>query len=66
MARHLMVDLETLATSPDAVILTLGAVTFDPASDRTFDKLYYRVDLDSCTNLGMRIDDATVDWWSKQ
>ena len=66
MARHLMVDLETLATSPDAVILTIGAVTFDPASNKIFDKLYYRVDVDSCDRLGMVVDDATIEWWSKQ
>ena len=66
MARHLMVDLETLATSPNAVILTIGAVTFDPASNRIFDKLYYRVDVDSCDRLGMVVDDATIEWWSKQ
>ena len=61
-----MVDLETLATSPNAVILTLGAVTFDPASNKIFDKLYYRVDVDSCDRLGMVVDDATIEWWSKQ
>jgi hypothetical protein len=66
MARHLMVDLETLATSPDAVILTIGAVTFDPASNRIFDKLYYRVDIESCDRLGMTVNDDTVEWWSKQ
>jgi 3' exoribonuclease, RNase T-like len=66
MARHLMVDLETLATSPDAVILTIGAVTFDPASNKIFDKLYYRVDVESCDRLGMTVNDDTVEWWSKQ
>ena len=61
-----MVDLETLATSPDAVILTIGAVTFDPASNKIFDKLYYRVDVESCDRLGMTVNDDTVEWWSKQ
>jgi len=66
MARHLMVDLETLATSPDAAILTIGAVLFDPYSTRIYDKLYMRVDLDSTTALGMKIDDSTIEWWGKQ
>lgn len=66
MARHLMVDLETLATSPDAAILTIGAVLFDPYSTLIYDKLYMRVDLDSTTALGMKIDDSTIEWWSKQ
>ena len=61
-----MVDLETLATSPNATILTIGAVTFDPASNKIFDKLYYRVDVESCDRLGMTVNDDTVEWWSKQ
>ena len=32
MARHLMLDLETMAVSPDATILTLGAVTLIPTA----------------------------------
>jgi exodeoxyribonuclease VIII len=66
MARHLMVDLETLATTPDAAILTIGAVLFDPYSPQVYDKFYKRVDLDSVTALGMKIDDNTIEWWSKQ
>ena len=27
---HAMIDLETLSTNPDAVILTIGGVKFDP------------------------------------
>ena len=30
MARYGMVDLETLGTRPDAAILTVGAIKFDP------------------------------------
>ena len=30
MATHAMIDLETLGTKPDCVILTLGAIKFDP------------------------------------
>ena len=57
MAKHLMVDLETLATSPDAAILTIGAVLFDPYSTRVYDKFYTRVNLESTTDLGMKIDE---------
>ena len=66
MAKHLMVDLETLATTPDAAIVTLGAVLFDPYSSRVFDKLYVRVTLDSVTDLGMKINDKTLEWWGQQ
>ena len=66
MLKHLMVDLETLATSPDAAILTMGAVTFDPKSDKIFDEFYVRIDLESVTELGMTVDEKTVEWWGTQ
>ena len=30
MAIHAMIDIETLGTSPDCVVLSVGAVKFDP------------------------------------
>jgi hypothetical protein len=66
MSKHLMVDLETLATSPNAAILTIGAVTFDPKTDKIFDEFYTKVDLESVTDLGMQIDEKTVEWWGTQ
>ena len=33
--RDIMIDLETLATGPDSVILTIGALRFDPYSNLT-------------------------------
>ena len=44
---HLMVDLETLATTPDAAILTIGACKFDPYGKTITDQFYERIDLDS-------------------
>lgn len=66
MAKHFMIDLETMAVSPRAVILTVGAVTFDPFSDEIFDKVYFRVDIDDQDKLGREIDPNTLDWWAKQ
>lgn len=66
MAKHLMVDMETMAVSPNAVILTLGAVHFNPYGNGYGDKLYIRFDLDSQDRLGREIDPNTLDWWSKQ
>lgn len=57
MTIDLMVDLETAGTGPDAAILSIGAVAFDPAgetrsyvdSSETQRLSFYRtVDLDSC------------------
>lgn len=65
-----MIDLETLATSPDAAILTIGAVKFDPfgddAKDPTCEKFYVRVDLDSCDRIGLVTNDDTIAWWANQ
>ena len=61
-----MVDLETMAVSPSAVVLTLGAVTFNPYGNGYSDKLYFRLDLDDQDKLGREIDPNTLDWWAKQ
>ena len=61
-----MVDLETLATTPNAAILSIGAVTFDPNSSNIYDDFYYRVELESFDGLDSFIDDGTIEWWSKQ
>ena len=64
-----MIDLETLATSTDAAILTIGAVRFDPLSDVEFsenDKFYVKVDLDSCNDINLKVSDDTIEWWATQ
>lgn len=66
MAKHLMVDMETMAVSPRTVVLSLGAVHFDPMSDEILDELYFKIDLDDQDRLGREIDPNTLDWWAKQ
>jgi exodeoxyribonuclease VIII len=66
MAKHLMVDMETMAVSPDAVILSLGAVHFDPFGNGVGDTLYFKLNLDDQDALKRSIDPNTLNWWSKQ
>ncbi len=67
MARHLMVDLETLGTLPNTTVLTLGAVHFDPYSDWIGeDTLYLKFNMDDQDHLGRTIDQSTIDWWGRQ
>lgn len=66
MAVHAMIDLETLGTRPDGVILSIGGVKFDPNTDRIFDDFYYKLDVDEQTSRGRSIDPDTMDWWAKQ
>lgn len=67
MSTHAMIDLETLGTKPDCVILTLGAIKFNPYTQTEPDKgLYIRLDVDEQTSLGRSIDNGTLEWWGKQ
>jgi hypothetical protein len=66
MAKHLMVDLETMDTSPTATVLTLGAVHFNPYGNGYGDKIYFRINIDDQDALGRTVDQGTLDWWAKQ
>jgi hypothetical protein len=61
----LMLDIETLGTTLDSVILTIGAIPFDPFTDAIFaDRAFYaRIDIDTQDRT---VDEATVEWWGKQ
>jgi len=62
-----MVDLETLGTKPNCVILTLGAIKFNPQSDEEpKDGIYQKFDVDEQVALGRSQDDSTLEWWAKQ
>lgn len=61
---HIMIDLETMGTRPDAPIISIGAVTFDAEGIKR--KLYLNVDLGSAVNSGAKIDAKTVMWWMGQ
>lgn len=62
-----MIDLETLSTKLDTVILTLGGVKFDPYSkEEPFDPIYLRIDVDEQLAAGRRVDDHTLQWWMDQ
>jgi len=70
MLTDIMIDLETLATSPDAAILTIGAVKFDPfgkeLQEPEMESFYVKVDLDSCDRIGLVTNDDTIAWWANQ
>lgn len=67
MPTHIMVDLETLDFKPSSVILTLGAIKFDPYSNaEPYDPLYLRFDIDGQTAIGRTISESTIEWWGQQ
>ena len=68
MTIHAMIDLETMCTLPTAQVLTIGAVKFDPNSDRgPYDEFYLRFDIDEQDKLGRTASQDTMDnFWAKQ
>ena len=63
---HLMIDLETLATSPNAAILTIGACRFDPHTTDIESTYYERIILETQESYGRVINEDTLGWWSQQ
>lgn len=62
-----MVDIETLATDPNAVVLSIGAVKFDPFSKtKPHAKTLWRPNIDEQVRQGRSISDSTLEWWAKQ
>lgn len=61
---NVMIDIETLGTSKDAVIISIAAIEFDPFKimdqSRTFHK---NIDINSCLQAGLKIDGETLEWW---
>jgi DNA polymerase III epsilon subunit-like protein len=70
MNTDIMIDLETLDVLPTATILTIGAVKFDPfgkdIEEPACEKLYIKVDVDSCDRVGGTVSQSTLDWWANQ
>lgn len=69
MNNHCMVDLETLALTPDAAILSLGAVAFDPEEmqhPRDLHKFYLEITVGSNNLLELRQDEKAIEWHKKQ
>ena len=67
MANDVMIDMETLSTSPNCVILTIGAVRFDPRGEGVVERLELRPTIEEQTEqFNRHIDPDTVAWWGQQ
>jgi hypothetical protein len=62
--KNIMLDLETMGTSPDAAIIAIGAVSFN--DDQITSRFYEVIDLDSCVDAGGIMEASTVLWWLVQ
>lgn len=71
---HVMVDLETLGIQHNSVILTLGAIRFNPWENYSpdleniinCDCFYRRIDTSSFDAFNHSIDQRTLEWWNRQ
>jgi len=62
-----MIDLETLDTTPDAQVLTIGGVKFNPFDwSEPHSEFYYRFEIDEQEALGRSVSPSTLDWWGQQ
>jgi hypothetical protein len=71
-----MIDLETLSTKNNAIILVIGAIKFN-RNDKWNDKFkleniheskkfYKRIQISTCEKIGLHKDKKTEEWWAKQ
>tara|TARA_B100001287_G_scaffold72181_1_gene59732 strand:- start:4704 stop:5228 length:525 start_codon:yes stop_codon:yes gene_type:complete len=64
MSTHAMIDLETLCVTPQACVITVGGVKFDPMTYvEPYDEFYYKLDVESQDR---SVNDDTIAWWSTQ
>lgn len=71
-----MMDLETLSVRPHAAIIIIGAIRFnrgeiwdkniDARDLEKLDVFYRRININSCVNYGLHIDESTEKWWKGQ
>ena len=67
MATHAMIDIETLGTEPGSVVLSVGAVKFDPfTAQEPHAKTLWKPNVDQQTVAERSILDSTLEWWAKQ
>ncbi|EKO6414631.1 3'-5' exoribonuclease [Escherichia coli] len=60
---HLMIDLETMGKNPDAPIISIGAIFFDPQTGDMGPEFSKTIDLNTA---GGVIDRDVIKWWLKQ
>lgn len=63
---HVMIDLETLGTERDSVILSLGAVKFDREKIYEDDGLYLQLKWQDQLNNGGTVTEGTLRFWLSQ
>ncbi|EIW3897590.1 3'-5' exoribonuclease [Klebsiella pneumoniae] len=63
---HLMIDLETMGNKPNAPVVSIGAVFFEPSTGELGEEFYRVVSLKSSMDGGAVPDPETIIWWMQQ
>lgn len=64
---HVSLDFETLDTTANGVIMSIGAVRFDLDGSAIDDEAFYAsVSIDSNIAVGRTISESTLKWWMQQ
>jgi hypothetical protein len=61
--KHLMIDIETLGTGPNAVITSISAVQFDLETGETGKEFHKPISIQSCLDAGLEVEAGTLLWW---
>lgn len=66
MMNNIMVDIETLSTSTDAVILSIGAVFFDIEANKLGPEYFTTLHIQDQLDRGRKISESTLRFWLDQ
>lgn len=66
--KHIMLDIETLDTCTTAVVVSIGAVAFNPGGGELGERLYIPLarTINEQLQIGRTINGHTLQWWMKQ
>lgn len=62
---HMMIDIETMGSRPNAPVLSIGAVMFDPVNGSLGEKFYVAISPADAFRYGVP-DGDTLKWWMEQ
>ena len=62
----LMIDLETLGTTPETPVISIGAVFFNPETKKLGPTFYLPLAVDEQISRGRKPTGATLKWWMQQ
>lgn len=66
MATHAMIDIETLGTEPDCVVLSVGACKFNPYNlEEPHTRTLWRPSADTQMDSGRSVLESTLQWWAR-